>query len=83
MHTQLHSVLPTASGDLTKKATALPMGEARFEFGNLLEVEGDAGAPELDDNEPVFSRTMGLDVLLTPVSAQLEMGLVGTSQTVF
>ena len=47
-----------------------------------LEVEGDAGAPELDDNEPVFSETMGLDVLLTPVSAQLEMGLVCTSQTV-
>ena len=82
MHTQLHSVLPTASGDLTKKASALPMGEARFEFGSLLEVEGDADTPELDGNEPAFSETVALDALLTPVSAQLEMGLVGTSQTV-
>ncbi|MGB1265926.1 MAG: flagellar hook-length control protein FliK [Nereida ignava] len=82
MHTQLHSVLPTASGDLTKKASALPMGEARFEFGSLLEVEADADTPELDGNEPTFSETVGLDALLTPLSAQLEMGLVGTSQTV-
>ena len=82
MHTQLHSVLLTASGDLTKKASALPMGEARFEFGSLLEVEGDADTPELDGNEPAFSETVALDALLTPVSAQLEMGLVGTSQIV-
>lgn len=82
MHTQLHSVLPTASGDLTKKASALPMGEARFEFGSLLEVEADDDTPELDGNEPAFSEAVGLDALLTPVSAQLEMGLVGTSQAV-
>jgi hypothetical protein len=58
------------------------MGEARFEFGSLLEVEGDADTPELDGNEPAFSETVALDALLTPVSAQLEMGLVGTSQIV-
>ena len=82
MHTQLHSVLPKASGDLAKKSSALPMGEARFEFGSLLEVEADDDTPELDGNEPAFSEAVGLDALLTPVSAQLEMGLVGTSQAV-